>query len=189
MATAATYKGVLSEFKKKPEDVQAYFADYESLLREYSWDVSVSYVFSRVEGIKHWTIYCGIVKLHRTDAALTKSLVDKDHMSRGRFRSLFKTVFGEAIPEPIQKKLSAAEAVRDRFIHGKMFEPTQAQARQAMIDIFEFVEEFSTYVHGLAGFRPVGDLRGFKGRAEPLSRETTKWVLLGMGIPAKPAPE
>lgn len=67
MATAATYKGVLAEFKKKAADVQAYFPDYESLLRDYSWDVSVSYVFSRIKGAKHWTIYCGIVKLHRTD--------------------------------------------------------------------------------------------------------------------------
>lgn len=110
-------------------------------------------------------------------------------MSRGRFRSLFKTVFGEHIPDAILAKLSAAEAVRDRFTHGKMFEPTQAQSRQAMIEIFEFAEEFSVYVHGLAGFRPFGDLRGFKGRAEPLSKETTKWVLLGVGIPAKSAPE
>ena len=185
MATAATYKGVLAEFKKKPEDIQKNFPDYESLLKEHFWDVSVSYVFSRVESAKHWTIYCGIVKLHRTEATLTKSLVDRDHMSRGRFRMLFRTVFGEVIPEPILKKLSAAEAVRDRFVHGKMLEPSQALTRQAMIDIFEFAEEFSDHVEGLAGFRPFGDLRGFRGRAEPLSKETTKWVLLGMGIPAK----
>ena len=185
MATAATYKGVLAEFRKKSPEIQGYFPDYETLLRDYAWDVSVSYVFSRVEGVKHWTLYCGLVKLHWTDAELTKTLLDRDHMSRGRFRSLFKTVFGEPISEAILQKLSSAEAIRDRYVHGKMFEPAQAKTRQAMIDIFEFSEEFNAFVYHLAGFRPFGSLTGFKGRAESLPKETTRWVLLGMGIPAK----
>ena len=185
LGTPATYKGVIAELRKKPQEIQDYFWDYEGILRDYSWDVSVSYVFSRIEGVKHWTIYCGIVKLHWTNSELTKGLVDKDHMSRGRFRILLKTVFGEPIPEPILQKLSSAEAVRDRYAHGKIFPPSAAQTRQAMVDIFEFAEEFNAYVFGLAGFRPFGNLQGFKGRAESLSKETTKWVLLGMGIPAK----
>ena len=40
---------------------------------------------------------------------------------------------------------------------------------------------------GQAEFRPFGDLRGFKGRGQPLERTTTRWVLkgMGMGIPKK----
>ena len=88
-------------------------------MEKYPWDVSVSYVFAKVEAIKHSTIYCGIVKLHWTGSGITKDLVYKDHMSRGRFRDLFEVVFRKPIMKDLLAKLSEAEAFRGKVAHGK----------------------------------------------------------------------
>lgn len=183
MAAPANYKQVLTHFKAKAKEIQEYFPAFSELVEDYSWDVSVSYVFSRVEAAKHGAIYCGIVKLHWTDSTLTRELVDKDHMSRGRFRELFKIVYGKPIDEELVKKLSEAEVIRDKIAHGKRW--TDEQARTALKDIFDFAEGFNAFTQELASIKPFGDLRGFKGRKESLPKETTRWILKGMGIPGK----
>jgi|SRR5438445_7522706 len=185
MGAPANYKQVLAHFKGKPQEIQDYFPAFAELVVGYSWDVSVSYVFSRIEAVKHAAIYCGIVKLHWTDSSLTRELVDRDHMSRGRFRELFKIVYGKPIDDVLLKKLSEAEAIRDKIAHGKKW--TDEQARTALTDIFDFAEGFNEFTQKHAGFKPLGDLRGFKGRKESLPQETTRWVLKGMGIPSKEA--
>ncbi|HYN46308.1 MAG TPA: hypothetical protein VES64_06420, partial [Allosphingosinicella sp.] len=60
-----------------------------------------------------------------------------------------------------------------------------AEMRAGLRDAFDFCEAFNEFVFGAGGFRPFGQLRGFKGRGEALSKETTRWVLRGMGIPHK----
>jgi hypothetical protein len=183
MSTPANYQQVLQSFKATPKEVQEYFPSFEKLVKDYPWDVSVSYVFSRVEAAKHSAIYCGIVKLHWTESTITRAMIDKDHMSRGRFRDLFNVVFGKKIKKELLDKLSEAEDIRDKIAHGK--KSTDAQARKALKDIFEFATEFNEFVQEIAGFKPFGKLQGFKGRKESLPKETTHWVLRGMGIPAK----
>jgi hypothetical protein len=185
MDAPANYKQVLDHFKAAPADVQASFPAFLDLAQKYPWDVSVSYVFSRVEAVKHVTIYCGIVKLHWTDADLTRDLVEKDHMSRGRFKDLFKTVFGTPIKKELLDQLAEGETIRDKVAHGKEWSP--AEVRRALKHTFDFATGFNAFVEETAGFRPFGDLRGFKGRRESLPKETTKWVLRGMGIPSKVA--
>jgi hypothetical protein len=179
----ANYKQVLAHFKSKPQDIQDYFAAFPELVEKYSWDVPVSYVFSRIEAVKHSTIYCGIVKLHWADSGLTRELVDRDHMSRGRFRELFKIVYGKPIGDVLAKTLAEAEAIRDKITHGKSW--TGEEARTSLKDVFDFAAGFNLLVEGIGGFKPFGDLRGFKGRKESLSKETTRWVLKGMGIPSR----
>lgn len=182
-STPTNYKQVLVHFEKKAAVIQRYFPAFPDLVASFSWDVSVTYVFSRLEAAKHAIIYCGIVKLHWTDSKLTRELVDKDHMSRGRFKELFKIVYGKPIEERLLAKLAEAEKVRDRISHGKQW--SAAEARKALIEAFDFAEELDDFVFNNGGFRPFGDLRGFKGAKAPLPRETTRWVLKGMGVPNK----
>jgi hypothetical protein len=179
----ANYKQVMAHFNAKSDGVRGYFPAFPNLVGEYTWDVPVAYVFSRIEAAKHATIYCGIVKLHWTDSELTRELVDKDHMSRGRFRDLFRVVFGQPIDGKLLATLHEAEAIRDRIAHGKKW--TDDQARHALRDAFDFAETFNAFTEHVGGFRPFGDLRGFKGRRECLPQDTTRWVLRGMGIPKK----
>lgn len=163
-----------------PPTVQGYFPSLQKLLDELPWEVCVSYVFYRLELAKHMTLYCGIVKLHRTDAVLTRRLVDAHHMSRGEFKSLFETIFGAPVPATQLAILESAEKTRDRVMHGKRV--AVAEMRQAVVDVLRFATDFNAHVAGVAGFKPFGDLRGFKGRAKPLSRQTSRWVLRGMGF-------
>lgn len=183
----ANYKQVLTMYSQQPKPIQEYFESLPELVERYEWDISISYVFSRIETIKHRTLYCGLIKLHWTDTQLTSELLDKDHMSRGRFRDLFHVVFGKRIDRDILEKLSAAESVRDKVAHGKHL--TQSEARKCLADALDFAASFDQFVFDHANFRPFGDLRGFKGRKEALPKSTTRWVLKGMGIPANKSKE
>lgn len=183
MAKAHTYKSVINHFNAAPERVRKYFPDFVDLVSNYDWEVPISYVFSRIEQAKRLTIYCGIVKLHWCDASLTWRLVNEDHMARGRFKDLFKIVFGRKIPDHLKIKLENGEKVRDKIAHGISWTP--AEARDALVNVIDFASGFNEFVYKQAGFRPFGDLRGYKGRKEPLSKATTKWILRGMGIPKK----
>lgn len=180
MTIPRTWKGVAKQFNQSTSDIQAYFDHLPSLLEKYPWDVSLAYVFTRIELVKHMTIYCGIVKLHRADADLVWKTLEGEHMSRKQFKVFFQTVFGKPIKATVLKRLEQAENVRDRVVHGK--EPRDNEIRKAMVDIIDFAEQFNEFVESLAGFRPFGDLRGFKGRAQPLDKATTRWLLKGMGF-------
>lgn len=180
----ANYRQLLTAFEGKPQGIRDYFSDFPSLVEDYDWPVSVAYVFMRIEALKHTVLYCGIRRLHRADAEMTWDMLNKDHMSRGRFRELFEIAFGKPIDKPIVDKLGAAEKMRDRVVHGKAL--SDADMRTGLRDAFDFCEAFDEFVYDAGGFRPFGPLRGFVGRGKPLSKDTTRWVLRGMGIPAKP---
>lgn len=181
MASAANYKHVLARLNALPRDIKSWFEIVPELVENYEWGVSISYVFMNIEAIKHTTLYKGLVKRHRTDAALTWELLDKDHMGRSRFIELFKIVFDRPLLPEVLAHLAAAESIRDRVAHGKSL--TGAQARSCLMEAFDFVEGFSKFVEQAGGFRPFGEGRGFKGRGSSLNRETSRWVLRGMGIP------
>jgi len=175
-----SYKQVIKHFQESSDEIQEYFPDFETLVKEYGWEIPVSYVFSRIERAKRMTIYCGITKLHWAESSLTRKLIHEDQMSRGRFYELFKIVFGKEIPDDIREKLEAAESVRDKIAHGMSWAP--ADARLAMTQVIDYAEAFNEFVNDIAGFQPFSNLRGFKGRGEPLTKDTTKWILRGMGI-------
>jgi hypothetical protein len=54
--------------------------------------------------------------------------------------------------------------------------------REAHIDVIEYAEALNEDIEEIAGFSPFGDLRGFKGRAEPLDNSTSRWLLKGLGF-------
>ena len=178
-----TYKAVINHYKEIPKSVQEYFSDFVELVENYDWEISVSYVFSRIEQAKRMTIYCGIVKMHWCESTLTWKMVSEDHMARSRFRDLFRTVFGKKIPDELAAKLEKGENVRDKIAHGMNW--TAKEAREGLTSVLDFATEFNEFVSSIGGFRPFGNLRGYKGRKEPLPKATTRWILRGMGIPQK----
>ena len=182
---AKSYKGVIQRYKAAPERIRDYFPDFVELVERSNldWEVPISYVFSRVEQAKRMTIYCGIVKLHWCESSLTRKLVSEDHLSRRRFRELFEIVFGKKIPNHLIKKLEKGERVRDKIAHGMTWTP--AEAREGLTNVIAFAAEFNEFVTEHASFRPFGDLRGYRGRKKSLTKDTTKWVLRGMGIPKR----
>ena len=180
MSAPTNYLQLVDRFKSAPAGIQEYFPDFVSLVEGYSWDVSVAYFFSLVESIKHRTIYSGIVRLHGTDATITGNAVDNHYMSRTDFWKLIVIVFGTTPPAALKAKLEKAEKIRDKIAHGK--NRTDREIRESLSLAIEFCEEFNEFIYSQAGFRPIGDLRGFKGRQAALSKATTRWVLKGMGF-------
>ena len=180
---ARNYIQVINHYDKAPERVRNYFPRLIELVENYEWEISISYAHSRLERAKRMTIYCGIVKLHWCEATLTRKLINEDHMSRGRFRKLFEVVFGKRIPSRLIEKLEKAELIRDKISHGITWK--EAEARKGLVDLIDFATEFNDFVDDQAGFRPFGNLKGFKGRKEPLTKQSTRWILRGMGIPGK----
>lgn len=180
MPVLKNYAQVIAHLASKPNEVQEYFEHFGTIASKTTLEAAVPYVFSRVELAKHNTIYCGIVKLHWADAELARKCVDSSHMSREQFENLFEIVFAKKIDRSLLGKLKQAEAIRDKIVHGKP--RTEAECREALANIFDFAEEFNGFVYNFAKFKPFGSLRGFKGRAKPLSKSTTRWILKGMGF-------
>jgi hypothetical protein len=175
-----TWKGVVKRYSALKPEVAAYFSHFPKLVEDFPWDVSLAYLFSRVELANNMAIYCGAVRLHRANGELTRTAVQNHHMTRSGFRELFKTIHGTAIPDAIHKTLAAAEHIRDKALHGKS--TTAEEHRAAICEVFDYAEKFNDFVHTTSGFRPFDDLRGFKGRAVGLDKSTTRWLLKGMGF-------
>lgn len=165
-----------------PSEVRRHFDKLRDLVtNQDSWDVSVAWAFVRVEVAKNTAIYCGLVKRHRTDAELTRKIVYRQHVTRDSWKALFRCTFGRDVPEATMAKIDRAERVRDRVVHGKRV--GDADLRNALADVLDFASELNELVGQSAGFRPFGgELRGFKGAADGLGKETTRWVLKGMGF-------
>jgi len=180
MQEPRTYRDVLEKFKKAPTFIQEYFKYLPDLVANFPWDVSIGYLFTRIEYAKHMTIYCGILKLHSADSTLTWKAIENLQMTREQFINLFKIVFRQPIESSILKKLRDSENVRDMVVHGK--NPHDSKIRKAMVDAIDFCIQFNDYVYKRAGFRPMAKLVGFKGRKKSLDKSTTRWLLKGMGF-------
>jgi hypothetical protein len=180
MATPKTWRGVVKEFNKCSDDVKGYFEHFASLTENYPWDVVIAYLFSRVELAQNMTIYCGCVKCHKVDAELARKAINNQHLTRDGFKELYKSIFAKAIPRDVANKLDHAEDIRDKILHGKSV--TEEGKRKAVLDLIHYAESFNNKLQDVAGFRPFGSLKGFKGRGQSLDKATSRWVLKGIGF-------
>jgi hypothetical protein len=174
----------VNRYKNSTPEIQAYFADLPKLIECYDWEVSLGFLFIRVEKAMNTMLYCGARKIHRANADVAYRFVDAHHMTRKEFRRLFSNVFGKEIPAETTAILVEAEKVRDKIIHGKT--ATEVDKRKAIVRVIHYAEQMNALVHAIAGFKPfTTDLRGFTGRAESLDESTTKWLMLGLGFLSK----
>jgi len=180
MTVPGTWRGMVNEWQKLPDEIQPYFEHLPSLCENYPWDVVIAYLFSRVELAQNMTIYCGIVKCHRVDVEIAKKSVNNQHMTRQGFKDLYKSIFNKAIPSSIASKLDHAEGTRDKILHGKSV--SEADKRKAVYDLLIYSKEFNDKLQTLAGFKPFGSLQGFKGRGQSLDKSTSRWVVKGIGF-------
>jgi len=178
--TPKSYKGILKRFDKAPKGVRDSLKHLPKLIKEFPLEVSLGYLFSRVERSQYMTLYCGVVKLHQCDKDVTYSVLQNQHITRGMFVESFKTVIGVKLDSKIVSGLRAAEKVRDKIIHGREAKPEEM--RMAVIRVIEYAESYNDFVNNHAGFRPFDSLTGFKGAGKSLSKKSTRWILKGMGF-------
>lgn len=172
--------GILKIFEAKPEGLKAYLPHFKSLAKDYPWEVSISYLFAQTELAQNMTVYGAVVKLHRVDSTIARSTVDGHHMTRNRFRDLYKIIIDKEISDEAIKSATEAEKIRDRILHGKIV--SDSDKRKAVVSILQYAELLNEQVFNDAGFRPFGSMQGFKGRAGSLDKSTSRWVLTGMGL-------
>jgi hypothetical protein len=178
---AANWKQVRTRYEALPDEIRGYLDEYPKLLENFSWKVTVGYVFTQVEIAHRVALYCGVVKLHRVDADLAWTAVDSWDMKRKEFAKLFEEVYGTKLENDLEKLLREAEAVRDRNIHGKtVLEPDQ---RLCQVRVLDYLEGFRDLVRSANVASPFDDLRGFKGAGQPLEARTSRLVLRGLGFP------
>lgn len=180
----ATWRGVKNHFTSVPEEIQHYFSPTVELIENYDWEVSLAFMFTRVEKAMNMMLYCGARKIHKAHSETAYSFVDKHHMTRKEFRRLFKNVFGADIPAGTTELLADAEKVRNKIIHGKSAIP--AEQRKAIIRLLDYAEAMNDLVHTKARFRPfTPTLRGFTGPTQSLDQSTTSWLMRGLGFTGK----
>jgi hypothetical protein len=176
-----SYKSLLKHYESLPEETRNYFGHLPSLLSSnLPWKVIIAYQFIQVETLQNRIIYCGIIKLHRAHKEVAGSILHSLHITRDDFLRLFQNIYGKSLEQTLVDKLKVAEKARDKSVHGKQIK--DAEARQAIGDVLDYANDINNYIEKIAGFRPVGSLKGFKGRLEPLEKETTRWLLKGLGL-------
>ena len=181
MNVPATWRGVRKRLLEAPEDVQWYFQPVGELIENYPWEVSLSYMFARLERAHLMALYCGVVKLHGVDSKLAREGVNAFENRPEAFRTLYKDIFGKNIPKGLVATLERAQNVRNNILHGK--DVTQEDFRKAIISVIEYAGEFNERCYELGGFRPFGRLQGFRGAGASLDKSTSRWVLKGIGLP------
>jgi len=112
-----TYKGVIARFRQSPNEIQTYFRPSIELIAKYPWEVTLAYMFSRIELAQNMTLYCGVVKLHRAHSEVAWSAIDSLYIKRKIFEELFETVFGKPLKRKIVNKLGEAKIIRDKMMH------------------------------------------------------------------------
>jgi len=181
MEQPKTYRAIVNRYKGSSKEIQKYFEYLPSLIEKFPLEISLSYLFARVELAQNMMLYCGAVKLHKTHNDPTWNIVMSQHMTREQFKTLFEAVFGQPLPKNIVAKIQNAEKIRDRVMHGKIV--GQQDQRDAIANVLLYAEALNEFIYNLAKFKPFGKLQGYKGRLKPLDAKTSRLVLKGLGFP------
>ena len=174
------WKAVKRHHAAKSAELQKYFEHLPSLIEKYPREVTLAYVFSRIEGGQNRALYCGVVKLHRAHGEVAAGILETHHLTRVGFVDHFKVIFGAPLDPNITAKIKFSEKIRDKVVHGKSV--NDAEMRKAIVEALDYADDLNSFISKIADFRPFGDLRGFKGRGKPLEKSTTRWLLKGLGF-------
>ena len=181
MTSPQNYKQIKNIYNAIPKNIKEYFHAFEKLLdANIPYEIAIGYLLSQIEVARKRTLYAGIVKLHRVDSKLAWEAVQKAEVAGVGFRKLYKLIFNKSIPSAITQKIDATEKIRDDITQG--INVSENEKRKAISDILKYAVAFNNEVKKIAGFEPFGNLRGFKGRGKPLPKDTSIWVLKGMGF-------
>ena len=130
--------GVVARIDASSEEVKSFFDPISELIEHYRWEVSIGYMFTRVEQAHNHLLRGAAVKIHGVNGSTANRFVDGQHITRKEFSRLYKNVVGGSVPARAAKFLSEAEKIRDRVVHGKRV--VEKDQRTAIIYIVEYAE-------------------------------------------------
>ena len=181
MAKAGSYRGVIKLLKSLDDGIPEYFGDLESLITDnYSWDISIGYVFQRLEKAHVMLLYGGLIKRHYVSPNMAWAAVVNHPLFREQFAEMVEIIFDKPMTKQMSQELEAAQKARDHVMHGKSC--PEAEKRDSVASGIAYARHLNDFSYKHASFRPCGDLRGvFKG-GNCLDDKTSRWVLKGMGF-------
>ena len=178
---ARLYKNLSKKYNKLPDPMRTYFGLESSIFDNvHSWDMLIAFLFMKVERVQHRILYCAVVKKYKVDEKLAEKALNDFHMTRHKFLELYKTLAGKKIGKKIVDFGEKAEKIRGKILHGKNVNETDK--KMAISCILEYVKLLNEKVYKDFEFRPFGDMTGFKGNVKSHDKETSKWMLMGMGL-------
>lgn len=188
MTYLRSYKGLLSYYDTELDDgIRKYFSCLPVLLKqeEIPLEVVLAYLFLKIEQAQNRCLYGGIVKIHRAEVNFASRIINQQHLTRDGFQKLYKNIFGTSLSSEAIGAIKEAENVRDQVIHGK--DVKIDKLRYAIVSCLKYAKLVNSEISSMqeAGFKPFGDMRGFKGRGESLDKRTTKWLMKGLGFEAR----
>ncbi len=174
-------RSLLKLFRESSEEVKRHFEFIPSLVENYPMEVTLGYVFHRLELGQRMALYCGLINIHRTDPTSARNAIDRQHMTRQKFIELYEVVFDVTLPSVAQADLKTAEATRDTIMHGGT--ASDDRLRNAIGRVLEYAEAVNAQLQSKWKMKPFrGDWRGFSWRKEKLDPRTTRYMLKGMGF-------
>lgn len=183
MTVPTTYKGLIKKRQACSQPVRDYYASLDSLVTDYVYEISIAYCFLKLEQAYNRALYGGVRKVRKVHTDIARSILDKQHLTRDGFLTLYQATFDKPLSDEVQKKIKYAEKIRDRIIHGKGVE--DKDARHCLSDVLDFSEGLESEVQASASFSPFGDMRGVTGRATSLDKSTSRLVMKGLGFALK----
>lgn len=176
-----TWVGVVNKINSSSNEVQSYFFPIVELIENYYWEVSLGYMFTRLEQAHNRVLRGGAVKIHSVNNTIATKYVDDQHITRREFSRLFKNIVGVSMPDELATILRDAEKIRDRVLHGKSV--TDGEKRKAIVFLIEYSEKMNQILQARARFKPFKyDQRGFAGRKNTLPNSTSVWLMKGLGF-------
>jgi hypothetical protein len=180
MALIPSVRALQAHYAAKPRYLREFFWDMPDLIDQASkFQIALAYTFLRTELAQNRTLYGGALRLYRAHSEVAQGMIDAQHLTRSHFKELYKNTFGRNIPAAVEASFGAAQAVRNRIIHGKGVDPPLI--RNALADILDYASGLDAEVFAIANFHPFGDMRGIRGRQVSLDKKTTQWLLKGLG--------
>ena len=175
------WQGVVNRIDGSTDEIRGFFDPVSELIEHYRWEVSIGYMFTRVEQAHNHLLRGSAVKIHGVNGRAADRFVDKQHITRKEFSRLYKNIIGGAMPARPAKILSEAEKIRDRVVHGKRV--AEKDQRTAIVYIVEYAETMNAELQDKANFSPFkADQRGYAGRRATLPDATSAWVMKGLGF-------
>ena len=151
MPIPANRRALENQFDELPPKIREYLKELPQLLSaDFSLDVSLAYVFARVELAHNMTLYCGVVKLHHANSMIARSVIDAQHITREKFGKYMDTVLGSRVPETVREFLQKAEDTRDDVMHGR--KRSERDKREAIANVIKYAKAYNAFVGVMSHF-------------------------------------
>ncbi len=181
MALSASKQSVIDVFNGTTARTQEHFRYVLSLIEQYKPEVALGYMFDRVAQSHNQLIVAGLVLKHKAHRDVAREVAAFHECTWDEFHYEYQTVFGAVIPEAAADLYIAANEQRRAFMSGKR---VSSKDQSIVVEnLLKYADAFDEAVWADARLHPFSDLSKTKPRGSSLDKDSTRWVLKGMGFP------